>query len=533
KEEEEDKSKNNLLNNLINKKKRRVSSSSYLCSASHVSSSSASSSLSSTSSNSFVPYESHLYRTNLYFNKSNNEYDNYNSSNVLVNSRVPVESLLLRKTTSSCSDAYDDTNNNCTSNSIKVKRKWMKITTVGSKPNSRYGHSLDFLYPHLVLFGGNEKVGDEENFYCKNDLWVLNIENCKIKYKKKTKQNKTKNSKIFYFTWQEIEYKSISPLGRYFHSTSIWYDKKKKKNNLILYGGKVKNKTNSSRLFSLHKNGNNWYWNILPVYIDNLNENRAYHSIVCIRNYIFIIGGEEYTYKYIEKMPSALYSFETKKFQYINDFTAKACLKCFAKDDTIYTWGGFTDIPCNNENCFPNNFVLLDINLHILCIQMKDGLYDEYDEKSSLVIKADVDSDDNNIYNRINEKIQKIENKKIELEKDMLYQIKLNNNMSYRIKSQMIQYERLVHLLNVKQRQNSYLLNLLKRQSLHLINNNGNVSSNDINMYNDSNINAIINNSSLDSNIINYISHNNEEFFKIDINENVNENLMKLSNLHM
>ncbi|GAW82840.1 hypothetical protein, conserved [Plasmodium gonderi] len=465
---------NVLLNN---KKRKRTSSSSYLFSASNISVSSASalvtSSSSSSSSNSLPPCNSRFFRSNMYIHENNqfnneveeeeaDEEEDDDDDHVLVNSRVPVKSLLMQENSLSCSSASseDNTDDGDDSSSLKkVKRMWVHIKTAGKKPNNRYGHTLDFLYPHLILFGGNENIYDEENLFFKNDLWVLNINKCKTKYDKNRK-------KVLYFSWQEIEYQTIDPLGRYFHATTIWYDRENNVNNLILYGGKMKNRTSiSNRLLSLQNNGNNWYWSILPVYVDPINENRSCHSLACSNNYIFIIGGEEYKYRYIEKMPSAVYSFKNKKFQYINEYSAKACLKCFIKNETIYSWGGFTDVSCNN-NFMPSNFVTININPHIVCIQMKEDLGDDFDDNNNnLFLKEDVDSDDN-IYNRMNKKIVKIQNKKMELEKDLLYQIKLNDNLNLRIKSQMHHYQKLVQLLNVKQLQNSHLLSMFKRQSV-------------------------------------------------------------------
>ncbi|CAA9990146.1 conserved Plasmodium protein, unknown function [Plasmodium knowlesi strain H] len=461
-------------NNVVaNQKKRKLScSSSHLCSASSGSASSESASggfvspsSSSSSSNSLPPCDSAFFRSK-YYRTRDNQFDE-EDENVLVNSRVPVKSLLFRgKDSSSCGSVssdvdsdMDEEKNEYYSSLRGVKRAWVHIQAVGRKPSSRYGHTLDFLYPHIVLFGGNENVCDDERtFFCKNDLWVLNIRKGKIK------RTNCQRKRIVYFQWEEIEYQSVDPLGRYFHATTVWYDVENKMNNLILYGGKMRKKTSiSSRLLVLQNCGNVWRWSILPVYVNPLNENRACHALVCVHNHIFIIGGEDYMYRYIEKMPSALYSFESKRFQYINDFSAKACLKCFAKNETIYSWGGFTDISCN-QIFLPNNFVTIDVYPNVMYIQMKEELTAECDENSKLVLKEEPDSDDD-IYNRMNKKILKIHNRKIELEKDLLYQIKLNDNLNFRIKSQMVQYQRLVQLLNVKQSQNAHLINALTHQS--------------------------------------------------------------------
>ncbi|SCM19688.1 conserved Plasmodium protein, unknown function [Plasmodium berghei] len=433
------------------------------------------------------------YESNIYHSKINNagncittnninENNNNDCDDTLVNFRGPVKSSLLKNNSDSYNDSCED-GDNILPYYKNVKRKWIKINTIGGKPSKRYGHTLDFIYPYLILFGGNEKIDDEENVFCRNDLWIQNKKKCKKKKKKKKKirsnnidpftNNEPNEKDIFVFMWEEIKYVSVDPLGRYFHATTIWYDKKSKKNKLILYGGKMKNEdkgnnkgaynngANNNRLFILENIGEqNCQWSILPIYLDTINESRAYHSIVCVHNYIFIIGGEEY--KYMEKVPSALYSFESKKFQYINDFTSRILLKSYVKDNNIYSWGGFSNAPTSNNNYFPNNFIILDINPHILCIQMKESLGDEYDENSSVITKADEDSDDN-MYNKINKSFIKIEKKKEQLEKDILYQIKLNNNMEFRIKSQMLQYQRLAQLYNLKQRQIYNYMTLLKR----------------------------------------------------------------------
>ncbi|SCN58991.1 conserved Plasmodium protein, unknown function [Plasmodium chabaudi chabaudi] len=503
-------SSSNLDNNIIKKKKKKKkkknqdnsklsnqqeSESSYESYTSNSNTVLSDSSLvsSSSSSNCGSEYEPNIYHSNFYRDKMDNNGNCINANNIdennnndcadtLVNFRGPAKSLLLKNNSDSYNDSYED-GENMVPYCKNVKREWIKINTIGEKPSKRYGHTLDFIYPYLILFGGNEKIDDEENTFCKNDLWILNITKSKIKKKKKKKTNsnntdpftndESNEKDVLVFMWEEIKYVPVDPLGRYFHATTVWYDKVSKKNKLILYGGKMKNDdkannrgaytngANNNRLFILENIGEqNCQWSILPIYLDTINESRAYHSIVCVQNYIFIMGGEEY--KYTEKVPSALYSFESKKFQYINDFTSRILLKSYVKDNNIYSWGGFSSVPTSNNNYFPNKFIIIDINPHILCIQMKESLGDEYDENSSVITKADEDSDDN-MYNKINKNFIRIEKKKGQLEKDILYQVKLNNNMEFRIKSQMIQYQRLVQLYNLKQRQIYNYMALLKR----------------------------------------------------------------------
>ena len=47
--------------------------------------------------------------------------------------------------------------------------EWTKIKTIGPTPGERYGHSLTYLNPYFVLFGGNF------NPKLSNDIWIINV----------------------------------------------------------------------------------------------------------------------------------------------------------------------------------------------------------------------------------------------------------------------------------------------------------------------------------------------------------------------
>jgi len=48
--------------------------------------------------------------------------------------------------------------------------QWMIVPVVGSTPGRRYGHSVVFSKPHLLVFGGNN--GQE----AVSDVWCLSVE---------------------------------------------------------------------------------------------------------------------------------------------------------------------------------------------------------------------------------------------------------------------------------------------------------------------------------------------------------------------
>ena len=47
---------------------------------------------------------------------------------------------------------------------------WMTIPVIGKTPGRRYGHTMVYIKPHIVVFGGNTGSGPV------NDLWTLDTE---------------------------------------------------------------------------------------------------------------------------------------------------------------------------------------------------------------------------------------------------------------------------------------------------------------------------------------------------------------------
>jgi hypothetical protein len=46
---------------------------------------------------------------------------------------------------------------------------WSLLKNAGKKPAGRFGHSLTFMSPYLVFFGGNDGLS------AKNDFWRLDL----------------------------------------------------------------------------------------------------------------------------------------------------------------------------------------------------------------------------------------------------------------------------------------------------------------------------------------------------------------------
>lgn len=82
---------------------------------------------------------------------------------------------------------------------IKEKKNdanWVIIPVSGEKPGRRYGHTIVFKSPNLILFGGNN---GKKNL---NDVWTLNIRSAPS-------------------IWRKIDIKGPCPQPRCYHSAAI------------------------------------------------------------------------------------------------------------------------------------------------------------------------------------------------------------------------------------------------------------------------------------------------------------------------
>lgn len=54
--------------------------------------------------------------------------------------------------------------------SNETNGKWVKVPINGAKPEPRYGHTMIFFKPYIIVFGGN--IGNDPA----NDVWALSID---------------------------------------------------------------------------------------------------------------------------------------------------------------------------------------------------------------------------------------------------------------------------------------------------------------------------------------------------------------------
>ena len=112
---------------------------------------------------------------------------------------------------------------------------WMIVPIVGKTPGRRYGHTIVFVKPFLITFGGNtgsEAVGD---------VWCLSVDKAP-------------------FTWMRLECGGESPPVRVYHSAAIC-STGTATGMMVLFGGRTADQSALNDTWGLrkHRDGR-WDW---------------------------------------------------------------------------------------------------------------------------------------------------------------------------------------------------------------------------------------------------------------------------------
>ena len=252
---------------------------------------------------------------------------------------------------------------------------WKKILTYGKSPGKRYGHTLSYLNPIFILFGGSC------NYQLLNDVWVIDIKN--------TNPN-----------WFKLEIKNnIMPSPR-LYQTCGFCEKGEAKGMLLLFGGRDSNENPLNDIWGLtrHRDGS-WTWNKAPINDNNLIKARYNHSVVFYGTLMIIIGGRGHKNNHNGILPIQV--FDTSKND-IFDFPGIGMNRhcSFILDKYIYFYGGFNDknqiqpigvlSKISLENLFQNSPLsrLIDINNKITKINL--GGNTNQNKKSKFKLSYDV-----------------------------------------------------------------------------------------------------------------------------------------------
>ncbi|EGR27027.1 ser thr protein phosphatase family protein, putative [Ichthyophthirius multifiliis] len=124
------------------------------------------------------------------------------------------------------------------------KEQWITIPVYGSTPGRRYGHTMIFVKPFIVVYGGN--TGTESV----SDAWVLNIEKAP-------------------YSWQKLDCQGDSPVVRVYHSAALC-SSGAANGMMVVFGGRTQDQSalNDSWGLRKHRDGR-WDWVKAPYKINS------------------------------------------------------------------------------------------------------------------------------------------------------------------------------------------------------------------------------------------------------------------------
>ena len=261
---------------------------------------------------------------------------------------------------------------------------WKKIVTNGKTPGKRYGHTLNFLNPIFILFGGSF------NNQLLNDVWIIDIKNVNP-------------------NWYKLDIKNnIMPSPR-LYQTCGFCEKGEAKGMLLLFGGRDSNENPLNDIWGLtrHRDGT-WTWNKAPINDNNLIIARYNHSVVFYGSLMIIIGGRSHRNNPNGILPIQVFdTSENDIFDFPGVGMNRHC--SFILDKYIYFYGGFNDknqiqpigvlSKISLENLFQNSPLsrLIEVNNTITKINLSGN--NNQNKKSKFKLSYDVVIGSNNINN--------------------------------------------------------------------------------------------------------------------------------------
>ena len=205
-----------------------------------------------------------------------------------------------------------------------AEAQWLIVPVLGQTPGRRYGHTLIFSKPFLIVFGGN--TGTEPV----NDTWVLDVE----------KQT---------FVWNKLNFQGPIPTQRVYHSGSLCTTGSAT-GMIVIFGGRGPDQLPLNDIWGLrkHRNGK-WDWVQAPCKTNTqLPVSRFQHTSVFYETLLLIIGGR--TNRISDEVHFDIYDTETSEWTTLTSTKRFRHSSCILGKD-LYIFGGFnhdsTTVPTN------------------------------------------------------------------------------------------------------------------------------------------------------------------------------------------
>mmetsp|Transcript_148423 Transcript_148423/g.273860 ORF Transcript_148423/g.273860 Transcript_148423/m.273860 type:complete len:869 (-) Transcript_148423:23-2629(-) len=194
------------------------------------------------------------------------------------------------------------------------RSQWMAVPVLGPTPGRRYGHTMIFNKPLLIVFGGNNGQQAE----C--DIWVLDVERSP-------------------FQWNEVSVMHTrSPLPRVYHSAEVCREGPAA-GMMVVFGGRTPDNRSLKDTWGLrqHRDGR-WDWVEAPTKRGMPPEPRFQHSCIFLNSKLLIVGGRGSDVN--KPLATGVYDTETCEWTHpasVNRFRHS----CWGMGNLLFAYGGF------------------------------------------------------------------------------------------------------------------------------------------------------------------------------------------------
>jgi protein phosphatase len=232
--------------------------------------------------------------------------------------------------------------------------KWITIPCSGNSPGKRYGHTMCYMKPYLMTFGGN--VGNRIT----NDIHLINVDDG-------------------IFEWKKLETQGEVPCSRMYHASSVCkYGGAS--GMMIVYGGRGESSNALCDTWGLrkHRNGS-WDWLKAPYSNNYLPLKRYQHSMAFYYNFMIVLGGR--TDDDLKNIPIEIYDTESSEWLELAFFN-KFRHSSWIVDNSLYTHGGFDYV---SPMISKNDLVMIDI---IKLMNTNGSLSKKLDKLNDIINKS-------------------------------------------------------------------------------------------------------------------------------------------------
>lgn len=173
----------------------------------------------------------------------------------------------------------------------EAQAQWMIVPVVGSTPGRRYGHTIIFSKPYLLVFGGN--TGQEPV----NDVWCLSVERAP-------------------FSWNKLDCGKDQPPPRVYHSSALCLTGSAT-GMMVSFGGRTSDQSSLADTWGLrrHRDGR-WDWVKAPYKAETSPTPRYQHSTLFLGPLMIVMGGRTNTVG--EDVPMEVYDTESSEWYKFN-----------------------------------------------------------------------------------------------------------------------------------------------------------------------------------------------------------------------